>query len=135
MSTQGVHTVNKKRPVNLNPATIYRVLPITAAASLLHRASGIVLVVATAFFLWMLDYSLGSAEGFAALQDGLQNPICMLTLWISLAALAAHTIAGIRHMIMDFGYGETYEGGVLGAKLVLFLTILVTIIVGVWIIW
>jgi succinate dehydrogenase / fumarate reductase cytochrome b subunit len=96
--------VDKKRPVNLDIGTIR--LPITSYVSILHRVSGVILFFALAIFLWMLEGSLASEQSFNELGAMLANPICQVIIWGSLAALAYHAIAGIRHLIMDFGVGE-----------------------------
>ncbi len=99
-----VPVVDNKRPVNLDIGTIK--LPITSYVSILHRVSGVVLFFAVGIFLWMLESSLASEQGFNDLGTMLSNPICQFIIWGSLAALAYHAIAGIRHLIMDFGVGE-----------------------------
>ena len=124
-------TVNDKRPVNLDIATIS--LPITAYASILHRVSGVVLFFAVGILLWILDASLASEESFDALTDILASPIAKLIVWGILAALAYHLLAGVRHMIMDFGIGETLEGGVLGAKIVMVGAVVLVVLAGVWV--
>ena len=96
--------MDKKRPVNLDLGTIR--LPITSYVSILHRVSGVILFFALAIFLWMLEGSLASEQSFNELGAMLANPICQFIIWGSLAALAYHAIAGIRHLIMDFGVGE-----------------------------
>jgi succinate dehydrogenase / fumarate reductase cytochrome b subunit len=96
--------VDKKRPVNLDIGTIR--LPITSYVSILHRVSGVILFFALAIFLWMLEGSLASEQSFNELGAMLANPICQVIIWGSLAALAYHAIAGVRHLIMDFGVGE-----------------------------
>ena len=123
--------MNDKRPVNLDIGTIS--LPITAYTSILHRVSGVVLFFATGILLWMLDASLASQESFDSLKSILTSPFAKLVLWGILAALVYHLIAGIRHLFMDFGIGETLEGGVLGAKIVIGFAALSIIIVGAWI--
>lgn len=123
--------MNKNRPVNLDISTIK--LPITAYVSILHRVSGVVLFAVVAILLFMLDSSLESAEGFAAVKEGLQNPVCQFVVWASLAALAYHMVAGIRHLIMDAGIGETLEGGQTGAKIALFVAVVLIALVGVWV--
>jgi succinate dehydrogenase / fumarate reductase cytochrome b subunit len=123
--------VNKKRPVNLDISTIK--LPITAYVSILHRISGIFLFAGAALLLWMLDASLDSQEGFNSISDLAANPICQIILWVVLAALAYHSVAGIRHLIMDFGIGESLKGGQTGAKLVLVIAIVLFVLAGVWI--
>jgi succinate dehydrogenase / fumarate reductase cytochrome b subunit len=96
--------VDKKRPVNLDIGTIR--LPITSYVSILHRVSGVIMFFAVGIFLWMLESSLASEQSFADLGQMLSNPICQFVIWGSLAALAYHAVAGIRHLIMDFGVGE-----------------------------
>lgn len=124
--------MNKNRPVNLDISTIS--LPITAYVSILHRVSGVILFGAVAVLLWMLDASLTSEESFASLKEGLTSPVCQFILWGTLAALAYHAVAGIRHLIMDLGVGESLEGGKLGAKIALVVAVVLIAIVtwGVW---
>ncbi|GAA5316035.1 MAG: hypothetical protein AseanaTS_12400 [Candidatus Pelagadaptatus aseana] len=81
----------------------------------------------------MLDASLESEESFAALKEGLQNPVYQFFIWASLAALAYHMVAGIRHLIMDTGIGETLEGGQTGAKIALVVAIALIVLAGVWV--
>jgi succinate dehydrogenase / fumarate reductase cytochrome b subunit len=123
--------VNNKRPVNLDIATIN--LPITAMVSILHRVSGVVLFGAVAVLLWVLDASLASEQSFADIKECLQNPLAKIVLWLVLAGLAYHTVAGIRHLIMDMGIGETLEGGRLGAKLVFGFSFVLIALAGVWV--
>ena len=91
--------VDKKRPVNLDFGTIK--LPITAYVSILHRVSGVVTLFALAILLWLLDQSLASEQSFEAVSNILSYPIAQFLIWGSLVALAYHTVAGIRHLVMD----------------------------------
>ncbi len=119
-----------QRPVNLDIGTMK--LPITAYVSILHRVSGIALFGAVAVLLWILDASLSSKESFAALQECLQASWVKAIVWLVVAALAYHTVMGIRHMIMDFGVGESLEGGRRGATIALVLAIAAIAAAGVW---
>ncbi|MEQ9462225.1 MAG: succinate dehydrogenase, cytochrome b556 subunit [Haliea sp.] len=121
-----------KRPVNLDIGSMR--LPITAWASITHRASGVFLFVAMAFLVWALDMSLRSPESFASLQSALASPLAKLILWVIAAALIYHALAGVKHLVMDFGIGESFEGGVLGARLVIVLSVVLTLLMGV-LIW
>ncbi len=123
--------MNKKRPVNLDLTTIN--LPITGFVSFFHRVTGIFLFAGMAGLLWMLDSSLDSQESFAAVRDLTTNPICKLILWAVLAGLAYHLVAGVRHLIMDFGVGESLKGGQRGAKIVMGLAAVLIALIGVWI--
>ncbi|MEH6528401.1 MAG: succinate dehydrogenase, cytochrome b556 subunit [Porticoccus sp.] len=123
--------MNKKRPVNLDIGTIQ--LPITAYVSILHRVSGVVLFASIAVFLWILDASLSSEESFNTVKECIGGTLCQLIIWASLAALAYHMVAGIRHLIMDFGIGETLEGGRLGAMIALVVAAVLIVLAGVWV--
>ena len=48
------------------------------------------------------------------------------------AGLIYHLVAGIRHLIMDLGIGESLEGGVLGARIVLGVAVVLIVIAGAW---
>ena len=39
--------------------------------------------------------------------------------WICLAALLYHLVAGFKHLLLDFGVGESVEGGATGARIVI----------------
>ena len=116
------------RPVNLDIGTIQ--LPITAIASILHRASGVFLVAGVALLLWALDASLASEESFNNVSAVLDGFFVKLIIWAVLAGLIYHSAAGVKHLIMDLGIGETMEGGVMGAKLVFAATAVLVILVG-----
>ena len=82
--------------------------------------------------MWMLDASLASEDSFLALRGILGEPLVQVVLWGVLAALAYHAVAGVRHLIMDLGIGESLEGGRTGAKLVLFFAVILMVLAGVW---
>jgi len=50
-----------------------------------------------------------------------------------LSALLYHLVAGVRHLIMDMGIGETLEGGKLGSQIVIAVSAVVIVLLGVWI--
>jgi succinate dehydrogenase / fumarate reductase cytochrome b subunit len=109
-------TSKDKRPVNLDIGSMK--LPITAWASISHRASGVFLFAAVFLMVWALDASLASEESFNTLAGVLSSGVAKVIMWVIASALSYHALAGIKHLIMDFGYGETMAGGVLGARLV-----------------
>jgi len=41
-------------------------------------------------------------------------------------------VAGIRHLLMDLGLGETLEGGKRGSKAVLVISAVLIVLAGVW---
>ncbi len=126
-----VSKVKDNRPVNLDIGTMR--LPITAWASITHRVTGVALFVGMAVLLWLLDTSLSSAEGFAAAAGVLDSAIAKLIVWGVVSALIYHSLAGVKHIVMDFGIGETMEGGVTGARIVIALSVVLILIAGAWI--
>lgn len=119
------------RPTNLDLGSIKYPLP--AITSLLHRISGAFIFVGVAVLLYLLDLSLSSAAGFAQVQEILSHTLAKLVIWAVLAGLLYHLIAGIKHLIMDLGIGETMQGGIIAARLVIALSALTIIVAGVWI--
>ena len=83
--------------------------------------------------LFGLDTSLSSEEGFAKVKEYLTSPLAKFVIWGLLSALLYHLVAGVRHLIMDVGVGETLEGGKLGSKLVIGVSLVLIVLLGVWI--
>lgn len=124
--------MNDKRPVNLDLSTIK--FPVTAIVSITHRVTGVAIFVALPILLWMLDRSLASPESFADLKELMMTSLLVkLVVWAILSVLLYHLVAGIRHLIMDTGVGETLEGGRRGAKLVFIISAVLILLVGGWI--
>ena len=126
-----VSKVKDNRPVNLDIGTMR--LPITAWASITHRVTGVALFVGMAVLLWLLDTSLSGPEGFAAAAGVMDSAIAKLIVWGVVSALIYHSLAGVKHIVMDFGIGETMEGGVTGARIVIALSVVLILIAGAWI--
>lgn len=123
--------MNDKRPVNLDIGTI--ALPITAYTSILHRISGVFLVAGVALLFWLLGTSLDGPEGFAQTKACLASFWGKLSIWAVLVGLIYHSAAGVKHLVMDAGVGESMEGGETGAKLVLAVSAVLAVLAGLWI--
>ena len=120
------------RPVNLDIGTIQ--LPITSYVSILHRISGVAIFAGVAILLWLLDGSLASAESFAATQSLLASSVLLrLVVWLVLCGFIYHATAGVKHLVMDLGIGETLEGGKKGAQITLVVAIVLMLLAGVWV--
>ncbi|MGJ8689297.1 MAG: succinate dehydrogenase, cytochrome b556 subunit [Gammaproteobacteria bacterium] len=118
------------RPKNLDFSTFH--LPLPAITSFLHRVSGLFIFAGVAVLLWLLNESLASEQGFNNVAMWMDNLIVKLLVWAVVSGLLYHFIAGIKHLIMDFGIGETLEGAQLGAKLVIVLSTIAIVLTGVW---
>ena len=120
-----------KRPVNLDISTIS--LPLAGYTSFFHRVSGIIVFIGVAILLWMFDLSLSSEEGFNQLKEILISPVMKFLLWGVLSALAYHMVAGVKHLLMDSGIGESKEAAPLGAKITIVVSLIITVVLGLWI--
>ena len=121
----------KKRPKNLDLTTVS--FPVPAISSILHRITGVVLFIAVPILLWMLQKSLDSA-GYAELQAMFtESFLWQFILWAILTSVSYHVIAGVRHLLMDLGIGESLKGGRRGAWSVLVLSAIAAVLLGVWI--
>lgn len=122
--------MKKQRPVNLEINTMR--FPPSAIASILHRVSGVVMLVTIGLLIWLFAISLRSPEGFAQATQVFANPIVKFVVWGVLTALGYHLLAGIRHIIMEFDHWVELESGNLSAKLTIALGIVLSVLAGVW---
>ncbi len=123
------------RPRNIGIGALMRYrLPLTGIASILHRISGIILFLLIPFVLWVLHLSLSSSMNFLMVQAFLASSTVSFFSWLVLSALFYHTIAGIKHLIMDIGFFEGKCSGKIASLFVLLLGILGAIGIGVWIV-
>lgn len=82
---------------------------------------------------YAFDMSLSSEESFEQVKAYLASPLSKLVIWGVMSALLFHLVAGVRHIIMDAGIGETLEGGKLGSKIVFAISVVLIVLIGVWI--
>lgn len=123
--------MKKNRPVNLDLTTIR--LPITAIASILHRITGVILFVGLAFLIWALSLSLSSAQGFEQISRLLATSLlAKFIAWGILTALGYHLVAGVRHLLMDIGIGETKAAAQQSSVISLALGVILAVLAGVW---
>lgn len=108
---------NNQRPVYLNLLRIH--LPVGAVVSILHRVTGVLLVVSLPFSLLLLQRSLASAEDYGRVTALLHSLPARILLLVLLVTLAHHFFAGVRHLFLDLDIGISRNGGKRGAWLVL----------------
>lgn len=122
--------MKKQRPVNLDLATIR--FPAAAISSILHRVSGVIMLVAVGLLVWALSVSLQSPQGFASIHELFTGWFAKFVAWGIFTALAYHLLAGVRHMIMDLGYWEELDSGRISAQAIFVLAIILSALAGVW---
>ena len=116
------------RPVNLNLFSMS--WPLAALASITHRITGVVLFVGVGFALYALDMALASPAGYAEAVALARTPFGMLVFWGLLLALTYHILAGVKHLLLDFHFGDSLQAAQIGAIVVIIATIVVTGFVG-----
>lgn len=130
--------MTKSRPgtMRLMDALQYR-LPLAGVVSILHRASGGLMVVLLPFVVWMLDTSLSSQGSFerfsAAFTVGLGVVPAVGVKVVVLALIWAylhHFIAGVRHLWMDMTHSVTVQAGRSSAVVTLALSLALTLALG-----
>jgi succinate dehydrogenase / fumarate reductase cytochrome b subunit len=92
--------MSHQRPVFLDFTRIR--FPVGAVASIGHRISGVLLVLALPLAVLGLQRSLGQEAGALALSGWARLPAALLA-W----AAAHHLLAGIRHLLTDVGIGAS----------------------------
>ena len=123
------------RPINVGIGDLVSFKwPITAISSITHRVAGVVLFIGVAFMLYALDLSLSSEQGFISLKEMMISPLGKVITWGLLSALGYHFVAGIKHLLMDMGVGETLEGAQFAAKTTLFFSAILIALAAVWVI-
>ncbi len=120
------------RPKNLDLRTIK--LPVMGLTSILHRISAVIIWAAMIFLLPVLYISLESIKGFDSITTLInENVLVQLFLWGFLTALGYYIVGGLKHIIQEFGYFETLNGGAFIAKVAIGLGICLSLLSGFWI--
>jgi len=108
---------NMKRPIHLDLLKIS--LPIGGFVSILHRITGVLLVLLLPLIFLLLQQSMLSAESFAKVVTLLNSLPARMLMFVATIFLVHHFLAGVRHLLLDLDVGISRRGGRLGAWLVL----------------
>ena len=122
--------MSRKRPVYLNLFKIR--LPLPGVVSIMHRASGALLFLLLPLLLYVLQLSLASEQGFAELQAWLRLPLVKLILIAIIWGYLHHFCMGLRYLALDFNVGVDLPQARFSAKLVLAVSMVATLLIGVW---
>src|SRR6185437_15592 len=120
----------KSRNVDIKSITKYW-MSMNAIVSILHRISGVILFLLIPFMLWLLDQSLSSQASFQSLQGYFGSLAIRFLVWILLSALVYHLLAGIKHLLMDFGFLETIKTSRISSGVVFILSAIIIVALGV----
>src|ERR1700748_2668196 len=107
--------------------TWYR-FQITSVLSILHRLTGIALVVGSILLAWWLVAVAAGGGGFAPTHAFIASPIGVLLLFGWSVAFFYHLCSGIRHLVWDAGYGFEIRDAYRSGYVVLAATALLTVL-------
>ena len=103
----------RERPLSPH-LQVYR-WQITMTMSILHRASGVLLVVGAFGLAWWLLAVAAGGESYAHASACLASPFGQFVLFGFSLALVYHLLNGIRHLLWDAGWGfkipQVYKSG------------------------
>jgi succinate dehydrogenase / fumarate reductase cytochrome b subunit len=123
--------------MRLTDATQYR-LPPAGWVSILHRVSGLLLIVLMPFVIWLFDTSVTDEVSFDQFRNAFVGGIGFVPAFIvKLATLVLiwaflqHFCAGVRHLYMDFTHSVTKEFGRSSALVAIAVSVVLTIAFGV----
>lgn len=84
-------------------------MPVGALTSIAHRVSGIVIALCLPFYIYVLQLSLQSPQGYALVAGMFSRwpikALATVTIW----ALAHHVLAGVRHLFSDVDIGSQLQ--------------------------
>ncbi len=98
-----ISTGSQTRPTFLDLRRIH--FPVGAVASILHRLTGVVLLLVVPAALGLVAYSSSSPAHFHQVAQLLDGPLATLGLALILAAVLHHLFAGLRILLMEAGIG------------------------------
>ena len=102
---------------------IYR-WPITMAASITHRATGIALAAGLVLLAWWLIAAQSGPDAYGVFTTAAGNIIGEIVLFGFLWSLSYHLLNGIRHLVWDIGYGFYVPTARITAALVFVVSVL-----------
>ena len=103
-----------------------------AIVSILHRMSGLLLALLIPVMLCLLSSSLKSETSFNTVKRYLEGSSSKFFIWLCLSALIYHLFAGIRHMIMDLGFGESVSTAKASSWILVVVVAVISLTIGVW---
>jgi succinate dehydrogenase / fumarate reductase cytochrome b subunit len=105
------------RPVFLE---LWRIkLPATGFVSILHRVSGVLMVLAIPVGAVLFDQAVSGPQGFAATSALLHHWLARLVLLLLAWSILHHLFAGIRYLLLDLRIGLDRAASRLSAWIVI----------------
>lgn len=116
----------KPRPIYLNLMAIRQ--PVPAIVSILHRVSGVLLILAgIPLLLWFVQASLAAPERYAAAYGAATSWFGRFVLLVLAWSVFHHVLAGVRHLLLDVHLGLDLAPARRSAAAVLIVALLLTL--------
>lgn len=107
---------------------IYR-WEVTMLISILHRASGIAMVIGAGFVVWMLLALAMGPAAYECFHKFITSPLGTLMLLGWTVAIFLHMANGVRHLFFDVGHGYAIPTARRSSYAVMIFTALMTLVV------
>ncbi|WPL16144.1 Succinate dehydrogenase cytochrome b556 subunit [Thiorhodovibrio winogradskyi] len=128
MSPHQPLTTAQPRPVFLE---LWRIrLPMPGVVSILHRISGVLMVLAIPVGAWALGAAVVTPAGYDRITGLLSAPLIKFALLVLLWSFLHHLFAGLRYLVMDLGQAIDLKQARLTAALALGAGLVITLILG-----
>jgi succinate dehydrogenase / fumarate reductase cytochrome b subunit len=76
-------------------------LPVGGMVSIIHRITGVLLVLMIPGLTYLLQQTLASPAGFRTTQQLMQTFWMKMLLWVVFVLLIQHLFSGVRHLLLD----------------------------------
>ncbi|MBK1647758.1 succinate dehydrogenase, cytochrome b556 subunit [Rhabdochromatium marinum] len=133
MSSQSSPLSDRKPPLPPRPVflDLWRIrLPLPGVVSILHRISGVLMVLAIPISAWLFGMAVTSETGFQRATGWLNSPLIKLLLLVLMWSFLHHLFAGIRYLLMDLGYAVDLAAARRTAALAAGIALVATLILG-----
>lgn len=122
----------RMRPVYLNLLKIRQ--PIGAIVSIIHRVTGVLLVLLLAPALYVFDLSLSSPADYQRVADALSTVGGRLVSLVVVWMFVQHLYSGVRLLLLDLNIGVRIDRARRSAWLTLVASGVTVIAIGAWVI-
>lgn len=123
--------MKSKRPIFLDLSKIS--LPMPALSSILHRISGLTMVLSFPLVAYLFAQSIESEEGFlwvSTLKE--HNLFLAVIIWGLISDVLYHLLSGLRHLFMDLHFFEELSSSRLSAKFLFGIYIVLFALITAW---
>lgn len=121
-----IYNKSKQRPKFINLLKIR--MPVTAVASILHRITGLILILILPVIIYGLGLSLQGEDGFDQAILLVESPVGRFLFIFIAVSTFYHLLAGIRFLLIDLDIGQSLPPARWSALFVIIATIVIMLI-------